>query len=411
MNIEERLRDAFEAAAGTVPPEAIRACPDPPRRRRRLDMPLYGWRRRALVPVATAVAVAVIVVGASIAASQLLTGNHHRGPNTPYGQLTVGAPYRGLPRYFITSAGDTSPLTVRDTSTGSITGRLAPPHGMFFPAVAAAADDRTFVVAVEPTSGRCAAGLYRIQLDSRGRPGGLVPLGITVPGTFSTDGGLALTPDGRIAAYTTYHCGQGNGEIGIINLRTHQVRKWSWAIPEDQAGLSLTADGRLLSFTDVLLARTTPPPGPIMGIPVTRPVTVELATDALPGATLERGHVVLRSAGAQAISSDGTKLYACTESPAARPAVPGTLGQKRNQTFTVTLRAYDARTGQPLSVLHRWPNQATDYCQLSRNASGSFLLIRLPAGLVWWNIAGNTAGPLLPATGLPFGEPISALSW
>jgi len=153
MNIEERLRDAFKAAAGTVRPETVRACPEPPRRRRRLKISHNGSRGRTLVPVVTAAAVALIIGGASVAASQLLTGNHHGGPNTRHGQSTVGAPPRGLPRYFITSIGDSSPLTVRDTSTGEITGRLAPPRGMFFPAVAAAADGRTFLVVAEPISG------------------------------------------------------------------------------------------------------------------------------------------------------------------------------------------------------------------------------------------------------------------
>ena len=386
-------------------PETIRACPDPPRRRRHLKISHNGSRGLALVPVVTAAAVALIIGGASVAASQLLTGNHHGGPNTRHGQSTVGALHRGLPRYFITSDGDTSPLIVRDTSTGAITGRLAPPRGMFFPAVAAAADGRTFLVVAEPISGSCHASLYRIRLDSRGRPGPLSRLGITVQGTFNGSN-LALTPDGRLAAYATYHCGRGNGEIGVINLRTHQVRKWtSEGGPLGPADLSLTADGRVLSFVELLSARTGQKP--ILW--VSGLATVELATDAQPGAALTRSLVVLRSVAAGAISSDGTKLYACMESPTNPSAATGVAGAPA--LFTITLRVYDASAGRLLGVLHRWPHQRAGSCHLIRNASGSYLLMRLPENLVWWNIAEGKPGPLLPATSLPYGVPKDAIAW
>jgi hypothetical protein len=367
MNIEERLRDAFGSAAETVEPQTIRPCPGPPPRRQRLltmilngcaglrargvrngqvfpavDRPgrprLDGSRRpagsgrRVLVPVATAAAVAVIVAGASIAVSVLLTGGNTGAPGSSARTTSGGAAATAVPRYFVTAAGDGSALTVHAIWTGSVTGRLAPPRGTFFPAVAATSNDQAFVVAVEPSSGPCDASLYRMRLDSQGRPGHLAPLGITVPGTFSGSGDLAVTPDGGLAAYATYHCGQGTGEVGVINLATRQARKWTTAVPENPANLSLTADGRLLSFTDYLPGGTVPLPGAKPGEAVRGPVTIVLATDAPTGAARVRGRVVLGTVGAQAISADGTKLYACA-APEPRPALAPTPPTKVTTTL------------------------------------------------------------------------------
>ena len=107
MNIEERLRDAFKAAAGTVRPETVRACPDPPRRRRHLKISHNGSRGLALVPVVTAAAVALIIGGASLAASQLLTeittaGRTRGTDNRPWARSTgdchgISSPRMAIP--------------------------------------------------------------------------------------------------------------------------------------------------------------------------------------------------------------------------------------------------------------------------------------------------------------------------
>jgi len=50
-------------------------------------------------------------------------------------------------------------------------------------------------------------------------------------------------------------------------------------------------------------------------------------------------------------------------------------------------------------------------CQISRDASGSYLLVRLPSSMGVWHIPEGKPTPLIPATGLPHGEPVSAIAW
>lgn len=117
----------------------------------------------------------------------------------------------------------TASLVVRDTATGKIAGRLSPPSGAVFKAVAAPADDSTFVTAVA-LGNACTSELYQFRLNRQGQPGPLVPLHITVPGNYSEAGDLAITSDGRTIAYATYLCGRGVGEVGVINLAAGHVR-------------------------------------------------------------------------------------------------------------------------------------------------------------------------------------------
>jgi hypothetical protein len=67
--IEDRLRDAFAAAADTVRPEAVRGL---------ADRPVLA-RSRRIAPLAAAAAVAV-VIGASVATPLALVRGHHSGP-------------------------------------------------------------------------------------------------------------------------------------------------------------------------------------------------------------------------------------------------------------------------------------------------------------------------------------------
>jgi hypothetical protein len=69
--MEERLRDAFGAAAETVQPGSVGSLRPRP----------HPARRRRLAPLAAAAAVAVIVVGASVSTPLLLSGGNHAQPS------------------------------------------------------------------------------------------------------------------------------------------------------------------------------------------------------------------------------------------------------------------------------------------------------------------------------------------
>lgn len=70
--LEDRLRDAFGAAAQTVRPDSVRALRARP----------HPGRRRRLAPLAAAAAVAAIVVAASVSTPLLLTGRNHARPSS-----------------------------------------------------------------------------------------------------------------------------------------------------------------------------------------------------------------------------------------------------------------------------------------------------------------------------------------
>jgi hypothetical protein len=77
--LEDRLRDAFAAAAATVSPESVGYLHPRP----------GATRARRLAPLAAAAAVALIVVGASISASLALTlGNHGQPASTGVGHAS-----------------------------------------------------------------------------------------------------------------------------------------------------------------------------------------------------------------------------------------------------------------------------------------------------------------------------------
>jgi hypothetical protein len=76
--IEDRLRDAFAAAAGTVQSETVRGLPDRP----------VVPRTRRIAPLAAAAAVAAVVIGASVITPLVLASGHHSGPSSS----TAGVP-------------------------------------------------------------------------------------------------------------------------------------------------------------------------------------------------------------------------------------------------------------------------------------------------------------------------------
>jgi hypothetical protein len=235
--VEGSTRAAMDAGTGQVdaPP------PLPPRRR---------WRPwLALAPAAT-IAVAVTLVAV-------------RG--------APATPVNGVPRYYVgipTSPGFANPnapeAIVGDTFTGEKLATVPAPAGWrFLPALAAAGDDRTFVVGAAPQSGELVRTerLYVIRLT----PGAahfatLRELPIPAP-QVSWDYGssLALSRDGTMLAVLA-----GATQARIYSMATGAlVHTWS-VTSSGSSGLpvvsllSWTSDGRRLAFL-ATEARTNPP--------------------------------------------------------------------------------------------------------------------------------------------------------
>jgi hypothetical protein len=394
--LEDQLRDAFRADADTVRPESIPPGPPPrpPRPARSDPRPDHsvpgrpGLRRtRVMIPLAAAAAVLAIVAGLSLAAPRLsrspgpVTGSVQPTPtptasmaptpvqsSSPAGsvpspvlgpaaprEVAGSAPSPGVPRYYVTidqylNNHPPVSLGVHDTATGQLVGQLDSPPGASFEAIAAPAGDRTFVTAVGPNNG-CSSQLYQFRLNDQGLPGPLVPLHITVPGTYPEIGDLAITPDGRTIAYSTYHCGGPDGELGVIDLATRRVAAWPYTgAILDPAGLSLSANGGLLVYSSFLQ-----PAGAWI-----------LNTSAPAGNLLERSRVVSRTARWAGLAASGESLYSCAVSPSSVPPP---------RTGTVTSYTSSLATGHQ-QVVARWPGVSWPQCWASLDSSGDYLLVQ-----------------------------------
>jgi hypothetical protein len=239
--MEERVRDAFSAAADTVSAQDLPGPPAPARRSWAAWSP-RAWaprmRMHALVPIAAAACVTAIVVTATLVVPKLLAG--------PTGGRAGGA-LAGAPRFFagITEYGQYPPkttLNIYRSTTGRVVASVRPskPDHEFL-AVSKLGSDRAYVVAAATSFGACRTHLYRFTIDHRGRPSRLTPL--SVPQFTGTGAELVSSADGKVLAYTAAGpCARGHTIAGVIHLTTRQVT--TWAIPNRPppvGSLSLTA--------------------------------------------------------------------------------------------------------------------------------------------------------------------------
>ena len=212
------------------------AGPDPAGSRR--------WRRWRgwLAPVAAAVAVA-LAVAVSVAISGTV-GRHARRP-----AVSTPAIFRQVPPYFVALTGNTLPYegtraVAVATTTGAVLGRVSPPqpHSLFT-WVAAAGDDRTFVLAVQHAEqyqhGLSMLGdvgparFYRLVLSGSGQPGALTAL--PTPPVSGDINGFALSPGGSklaVSVMPPVHLVSGRppppqgSRLRVFTLATGAERDW-----------------------------------------------------------------------------------------------------------------------------------------------------------------------------------------
>lgn len=220
--IEELLREELKRVTGQVQPGQLRPLRPP--------VPGAG-RRRWLLPVSVAAAVTAI---ATVAA--LLAG-------TPARPLPYAAPApssAAMPRYYVTVARTSAGLdaVVRDSAHGSVTGAAPLPQTQASAgqAVAAAANDRTFVIAVNVIGASTIAGTvamryFWLSISAGGRPVASAEL-TPVLGNGEPLTGMALSPDGTLLALSLKHLGllanvEPYGDVEILNLATGKIRTWT----------------------------------------------------------------------------------------------------------------------------------------------------------------------------------------
>jgi hypothetical protein len=321
--LEDRLRDAYRGAAGTVTADTIRDLAEPPAPRP---------RRRRLTPLAAAAAVTVIAVLAAVLPEAFGGNQHQPGP--------AAAP-TAEPKFLIADTRGVSPLQVRNAATGALVATVTLPTepGSQAPTGNPAGDGRTYIGSVATADGyhylvslyrlhHCRSWLYQFQLNDQGQPSAVSPFA-ALPTIGAQLYGLTVSGDGRTIAYTTTACMGSRPQpsyVAVTDIRTGQTKRWSTPAGNSVNGVSLTADGGLLYYSLQL--------GPS--------VVGAIPTSAAPGIAADRGRTVVQAAqfgptdwvSFAAITPDGGTVYFTTYPEGTRG--PG-VGQ---------VRALDLATGR-----------------------------------------------------------------
>ncbi len=406
-DIEERLRDAYRAAAQTIPPEAVGGLDERVVRIGRaagVGRARRVMSGRVLLPVAAAAAVVAAAAAVPAFESGLLAGHGSAAqrsgggpgaaipsaiPRHPSRGTKGGKPDRtlavppGAPAFFFASdGGPGTTLYVYSTATARVVARITPPHpGDIFDGIAATSGPLRFVVATGHNYS-CGAHLYTLRLTADGQPAGYTPL--PVPSLPEDVISLAATPDAQFLAYAGDECadqGGGQGDIGLVNMDTGAISRWTAPKQEDIGSVSVSDNGTEIAYT----------------VGQTKLFEAEaglLATDS-PGGTLSRSAQVivsgtqLRPAGTvpegAALSPDGRAMYVCgggvSVGNTPPPATPDPLLTFTDGTLTHTAHL-----------------SAAGGCGLSVDPSGGYLLAQT------WDGYSTTSPPMLQLIDLATGK-------
>jgi hypothetical protein len=302
-------------------------------------------RRRRLAAVAAVLVVAAaagVLVGAVLTAGRPggrtpVTGAGHarsRAAATwyPAGPLPAADAGPGAAPYFVTVVFQRSPVpvTVNNAFTGQVLGTVrAPVKGIGFAGVAAAGDDRTFVLAAQQTSPPVVV-FYELRLLADGRVASLTRLlSVASAGVPA----FAVSPDASRLAYATAH------GIRVVSLATGASRSWTaggHTVVGTAAELSWAGDQTIAMYwvsaaagsrqTGVRLLDTSAPGGDLLSSRLIIPVpdaTAFGAFDELTGLL---------------ITPDGSRVFATVVT--GLPDNPG-----------AEVVEFSARTGQALAVV------------------------------------------------------------
>ena len=283
----------------------------------------------------------------------------------------------GAAPYYVAVSADGSSAGVWDAATGKELGAIAAPteptgHGgrysTIFTNVAAAGDDRTFVLGATANTNSekgLPVWLFEIRLAADGAPGPLRPLSFprqqqgTVGHWYQHISSIALSADGAklaIATNRVYQDQNGPADIEVITLANGATRTWT-STPQDIGSLSWAGDSTLAYACDGVCLLDTTAPGH------------ELSHSRLliPWSTRYHG---LQSLQWPMITPDGSAIYVAME------GAPGSLG----------LVEFSARTGRPLRMVIQPQNTDGAFCgTLWSDPSGQ----HLTAACTWGALTGT----------------------
>ena len=410
--IEERLRAAAQAAAGTVAPGSAPPLDlpgQPGRRLGRARRPRRGGWPRWVAPVAAAASVIAV-----IAASLAITGGTHARPRPAAGGTHTGrrpaapetraeraAALASVPPYYLTLTGYSGQphrrAVIRASATGAVLATVTPPapYGTFT-YVSGAADDRTFALAaqrlVPVPAGRKGAAARQLNSSAQAKffllhfspaartarlaalPVPMTSGGLPQEGTTGLTG-IALSPDGSKLAIAVERPAPLPPEITVAAVATGSERTWAWSgtgwigdFRNSFQPLSWAADGRTLAFQE--------------GHGNTTASVRLLDTDA-PGSNLRSSSRQAAqwqfdedNAGSIAITPDGSRVIA-----------PVTTFLRHPLRGDLQIREFSASTGKLARVAAHW--------RYIGGAGGEDVL--------WTNSSGSTLIAVGPDTS-PFGH-------
>jgi len=308
--IEDRLRDAYRAAAETVEPGSIRQLAD-----HAFTISETGshsasgpgrWPRRLIIPMAAAAAVAAIAVLTTLIIPRLILGARPRGGETPATPATkFAAALSGMPGVYSEGA---KALTIFNAISGATVAAIrAPRHDTYFAGVATG-DGHHFVAELR-RPGVCRTWLYQFRLGQAGRPGPLAAYPVPSIGDLLTD--MAISKDGSTLAYAADGCAPAarsfRAHLGVMHPAGGEARQWTLSGRASVPSLSLTAHGTLLAY-DTRAGK------------LTGSATYLLSTRAADGPAARRSRLAVasdsfgRSAAinSAAITPDGRQVYFTT---------------------------------------------------------------------------------------------------
>ncbi len=250
-----------------------------------------------------------------------------------------------LPYY----GGAAGKLAVQAAGTQHVTGLLSAPPGTYWESVAAVGNSTKFVAAAGPTGSKCASLIYTFTLSAAGKPTGLKPLNVSIPGRLASNTSLAVSSDGRTIAYASAPYIVGSTAAPIIGVISAggAARRWTLPASASPTGLSLSGHGSELGYAVLTLLDTRHTADDHNG------GAWILPTHARPGNAFDRSRRFLAghdsSPVAAALSPDGTIIYVVTAvSASARPT--------GGPPYALTLAAYRTANGALLRTLHTWRN-------------------------------------------------------
>jgi len=406
--IEERIRAATRAAAGTVPPDSVpplelAAAPQ----RRRLGGGRFrggrsagaAWSSRATRLAPAAAALAVIAIAFTVAALNQTKGGSSAssataaGPHVPAGPPVSTYVRSGqVPPYFVTRTPSDAVVHLTDGGATVATIRPSRPGGKVV-AVTAAGDDRTFVLA-EQAKFSLVAEFYQVRLSASGHPGAPTRLPMSVA-DVKTMTDMALSPDGTRLAIAVA-LGGGLQQVRLYSVHSGSARTWSATGSGTIGGrfparsLSWAASQRTLAFNwsihqteTVRLLDIGNSGGSLLA--ASQP-TVMLA------ATTEPGRIPYRCLDDMLITPNGSAIV-CPGGEIRNAGKNGTI------TYSTGFPEFSVTTGSLIRITGHWPQKGDDpyvYDLIWSDASGQVLIGAITsAGRDWVGvISGNRFTPL-----------------